>query len=409
MIIRKIRPEELKRTTELFSIAFEFANDNEKSAMEFYEDICSHPTSRDDVFWSERWAAFADDDKTMMSYFIAQPFPVRFDGQTYTMTGIGGVATLPQYRKCGGIRKCFEAALPAMYENGITFSYLYPFSSVYYRKFGYEMGCEKLQYHIRLSSIKSFAVSGNCELVEPAHRMLEEIKEVYREMQNKYNMMIVNEEYEFAWVLEADPVKKQEFTYVYKNEQGTPLAYMSLKQSNEPDGRNRCCNRFCFTCAEGLKGLLNLLISLGSDHAYATFELPTDVDITPLLPEWSMGAVSVKKLPAGMVRVIHVENVLKGAAYRGDGCIALAIHDAQISENNDTFRVTFQNGVCTGVERTPFSKADICLDINDFSRLIIGACDISAFPYMEQVTVLRPEAPFEKMFFKKPNFIAEYF
>jgi len=409
MIVRKIKPEELKRTMELFAIAFEFADDNEKSAMEVYEEVSTHPTSRDDVFWSERWAAFEDDDKTMMSYFLAQPFPVHFDGQTYTMTGIGGVATLPQYRRCGGIRKCFETALPSMYRDGVTFSYLYPFSSVYYRKFGYEMGCEKLQYHVRLSSLEPFAVGGSCDLVEPDHRMLEEIKEVYRAMQNKYNMMIVNEDYEYAWVSDANPVKKQEFTYVYKDSDRIPLGYVSFKQVNEPDGRNLFCNRFCFTCADGLKGLLNLLISLGSDHAYATFELPTDIDITPLLPEWSMGAVSVRKLPAGMLRVVHVENVLKGAAYRGDGCLTLAIRDDQIPENNDIFRVTFQNGACIGVERTEYPQTDIDMSINDFSRLILGVCDANTLPYLNRVTRFRPEAPFEKMFYQKPNFIAEYF
>ena len=140
MIIRKIRPEELKRTYELFGIAFEFSADWSKSPMEIYEEVKSNPKSREDACWGERWAAFKDDNSTMMSYFIAQPFPVQFDGNTYTMTGIGGVASLPQYRRQGGIRGCFEAALPAMYQDGHAFSYLYPFSTAYYRKFGYEMG-----------------------------------------------------------------------------------------------------------------------------------------------------------------------------------------------------------------------------------------------------------------------------
>ena len=409
MIIRKIKPEELKRTIELFSISFEFANDMEKSAQEVYEDISTHPESREDVFWTERWAAFEDDDKTMMSYFIAQPFPVHFDGQVYTMTGIGGVATLPQYRRSGGIRKCFEAALPAMYQDGITFSYLYPFSSVYYRKFGYEMGCEKLQYHVRLSHIKPFAVSGKCYLIEPDNLMLEDIKEIYRNWQNKYNMMIANEDYEYAWVLKSNPVKNQEFTYIYKDEKGTPLGYMSLKQVNEADGRNISCTRLCFTCVEGLKGLLNILISLGSDHAYATFEVPADADLTLLLPEWSMGAVSLKKFWSGMVRVVNVEKVLDGARYVGSGSVAIEIRDAQIPENNGVFRVTFADGKCTQITKTDSGQADVSMGINEFSRLIIGTCDIASLAYMDNVTVHNPGAALPQMFYKKPNLIVEYF
>ena len=414
MIVRKIKPEELKRTKELFSIAFEFAENIEKSAEELYEEISSSPNHREDAFWEERWAAFEDDDQTMMSYFIAQPFPVSFDGQVYAMSGIGGVATLPQYRKSGGIRGCFEAALPFMYQQGISFSYLYPFSSVYYRKFGYEMGCEKLQYHVSLSHLKIFPVTGKCFLVEPGNFMLEDIKKIYGIWQSKYNMMIANEDYEYAWVEKSNPVKNQEFTYVYKDSLNAPLGYMTVKQAMEPDGRNVSCTRFCFTCTEGLKGLLNLLISLGSDHAYATFEVPADVDLTLLLPEWSKGAVSLKKYWSGMVRVVNVAKVLNGSKYIGSGLVKLAITDPQIPENNGVFQVTFEEGVCKKVIQSSMiddldEVADIRMSINEFSRLIIGTSDVHSLPYMDGVTVLNPSAPLNQIFYKKPNYIMEFF
>ena len=414
MIVRKIKPEELKRTKELFSIAFEFAENIEKNAEELYEEISSSPNHREDAFWEERWAGFEDDDQTMMSYFIAQPFPVSFDGQVYTMSGIGGVATLPQYRKSGGIRGCFEAALPFMYQQGISFSYLYPFSSVYYRKFGYEMGCEKLQYHVSLSHLKIFPVTGKCFLVEPGNFMLEDIKKIYGIWQSKYNMMIANEDYEYAWVEKSNPVKNQEFTYVYKDSLNAPLGYMTVKQAMEPDGRNVSCTRFCFTCTEGLKGLLNLLISLGSDHAYATFEVPADVDLTLLLPEWSKGAVSLKKYWSGMVRVVNVAKVLNGSKYIGSGLVKLAITDPQIPENNGVFQVTFEEGVCKKVIQSSMTDdldevADIRMTINEFSRLIIGTSDVHSLPYMDGVTVLNPSAPLNQIFYKKPNYIMEFF
>ena len=409
MIIRKIKPEEIKRTMELFSISFEFAGETDKSAEEIFKEVSTNPQSREDAFWTERWAAFEDDDKTMMSYFIAQPFPVHFDGGVYPMTGIGGVATLPQYRKSGGIRKCFEAALPSMYEDGVAFSYLYPFSSVYYRKFGYEMGCEKLQYHVELAHSKPFSIGGKGYLAEPGNFMTDEIKEIYRAWQNKYNMMIANEDYEFAWIEKSNPVKNQEFTYVYKDCQNAPLGYMTVKQVIEPDGRNLLCTRFCFVNTEGFKGLMNILIALGSDHRFATFEVPSDVDLTLLLPEWSMGAVSVKKLWHGMVRVVNAKKALAGARYIGDGSLTIAIEDRQISQNNKTFEVIFRDGKCAEVITDSPKKPDIRMGINEFSRLIIGTCDITSLAYMDYVTVLNPNAALQQVFFKKPNMIVEYF
>lgn len=428
MIVRKIRPEEVKRTMELFAISFEFANNIEKSAQEIYEEVSTTPHDREDFYWQERWAAFEDDDKTMMSYFIAQPFPVVFDGQIYDMRGIGGVATLPQYRKSGGIRKCFEAVLPDMYQNGVAFSYLYPFSTAYYRKFGYEMGCEKLQYHVSLSHLKPYAVTGKCFLAEPGNFMLEDIKAIYRTWQSKYNMMIANEDYEYAWVEKSNPVKDQEFTYVYKSESGEPMGYMTVKQIVESDGRNVTCPRLCFTCPEGLKGLLNILISLGTDHAHATFEVPGDVDLTLLLPEWSMGAISLRKIWNGMVRVVNVEKVLRGARYIGSGSVKIGIKDPQIAENNGVFEVTFEDGICKDIticgcktcdgsdacgagnacDGTD-AQADVTMTINEFSRLIIGTSDASSLAYMERVTVHNSSAPLSQVFYKKPTMIVQFF
>lgn len=409
MIIRKIKPEELKRTQELFAIAFEFSADIDKTAEKIYEEAANNPRSREDAHWGERWAAYEDDDTTMMSFFIAQPFPVHFDGGVYSMTGIGGVASLPQYRRRGCIRGCFEAALPAMYEDGRTFSYLFPFSTAYYRKFGYEMACEKMSYHIRLNSLKHYEVSGNCTLAEPGNVMLEDIKQIYRVWQQKYNMMIANEDYEFAWVEKSNPVKDQLFTYVYRSSSLTPKGYLTLNQVTEPDGRNLQCTRFCFTDTEGLKGLLNLLISLGGDHSFATFELPVDIDISLIIPEWSMGAGSCTKNYYGMVRVINVKNVLEGAVYQGSGSLVIDIIDKQIPGNNGRFYVEFADGKAKRVEKDKDYNPDITMGINEFSRLIIGAGDIHSLEYMDHVTVHSDLDKIARVFYRKPVYITEYF
>lgn len=410
MIVRKIHPEELKRTYELFAVAFEFSADLSKSPIETYQEVLAHPDSREDTCWGERWAAFEDDDRTMMSYFIAQPFPVQFDGHLFTMTGIGGVATLPQYRRRGGIRGCFEAALPAMYRDGHAFSYLYPFSTAYYRKFGYELGCEKVRYHVYLKSLKYYDVKGYCTLSEPGNFMQDEIREVYRGWQNSYNMMVANEDYEFAWIEKANPVRDQVFTYVYKAADGTPKGYVTLKQAKESDGRNISCTRFLAADAEGIKGLLNLLISLGSDHDYASFDLPADIDMSLILPEWS-GHACKSSYYAGMVRVVNVKRVLESAKYQGDGKISIAVTDGQIPENTGVYYIEFSDGQAVKISHVPFSQqnADAIMDINAFSRLIIGACDISSLPFMDHVRVNGNLQELAKIFYKKPAYIMEDF
>lgn len=412
MIIRRIKPDEIKRTEELFSIAFEFPYDNDKSPDDVYKDILEHQDTRDNFYWADRWAAFEDDNKTMMSYFVDKPYPVNFDGKTYQMTGIGGVSTLPQYRKSGCIRKCFEKALPEMYHNNITFSYLYPFSTAYYRKFGYELCCEKIKYRFLLSFLPSFTLKGNCYLVDKNVINIEDafndIKNIYSCWQNKYNMMIVNEDFEYRWIYHSNPFKDQVFTYVYKNENNEPKGYVTFSKVDEPSGRNLICNRFVYKDLEGFKGLINLLKSLASDHLYVTLELPKDQFIMALLPEWSMGAGSKSVSLSGMARVINVQTVLENATYKGSGSLSISISDQYIPENNHTFLVSFTNNKADSVIETN-NCADISMNINDFSRLIIGICETEEIQFLENVKINGNMEHIQKVFYKKPNFIMEYF
>jgi len=408
LIVRKIKPEELKRTNELFAIAFEFETDNDKTAKQVYEEATTDPSTRDAYYWGERWAAFEDDDKTMMSFFIAKPFPVNFDHHHCKMTGIGGVASLPQYRRRGGVRGCFEVSLPDMYDSGYEFSYLYPFSTAYYRKFGYEMCCERLRYQIRLNVIRPFSVNGSCQLVEQGNFMLEEIKQIYQIWQKKYNLMVEYEDYEYDWVLKSNPPKDQHFTYVYVNKDGIPKGFMTFTKVVEPSGRNLRCSRLFYTDIEGFQGLMNLVHSLSSDHMFFFFELPMDQVITPLFPEWSMGAGSCEKLQCGMVRVINVQKVLQIAKYRGSGTLVIQIIDPYISQNNNTFFVRFENDDAVEVSITD-APAEISLGIGDFSRLIVGAYDTSAIEYMETVRINSNIENIAKVFYLKPNLITEYF
>lgn len=408
MIVRKIKPEELKRTNELFSVAFEFPDENTKSAAEVYEEALQDQSIRDNIYSLERYAAFEDDDKTMMSFFVSKPYPVNFDGTECIMTGIGGVATLPQYRRKGGIKHCFEFALPDMYKKGYEFSYLYPFSTAYYRKFGYEICCETYTYHLKLSFIPDYKTNGFCDLIDSEHNYLEEIKSIHSVWESKYNMMIQNENCDYHWLINSNPYKDQIFTYIYRSSSGIPKAYLCFKNVDTAEGRILKCSRFVYRDLEGFKGLLTLAKSFSSDHTYIDFSLPTDQNITPLIPEWSMGACSCQKSITGMARVIHVRKVLEKAKYKGSGSLSIAINDPYIEENNKTFHISFENSHVCNIF-TDDAPANITLSITDFSRLIIGCFNTNEIPFLENVIIHSDSEGLESIFYKKPIMITEYF
>lgn len=199
MIVRKTAWEEARRVNELFAICFEMPYTN-----------CPANPEKDDA---THWAAF-DEDGEMMSTFTISDFTVQFDGSPCKMGGIGGVATLPQYRRRGGIRACFREALPDMYGSGYDFSYLYPFSTAYYRKFGYENCVQKYGWTVDLSLLNPPKEGGSFRLAEKGCPMTAEIRALDAIWESHYNMMVLHGDEDYDWTRKCDPAVKQDFTYV---------------------------------------------------------------------------------------------------------------------------------------------------------------------------------------------------
>ena len=395
MIVRKCVPAEQKRLDELFSIAFEFPlqpgpDDLDKSKL--------HP-----------WAAFTDGGE-MMSCFTVLDYQVQFDGHSCKMGGIGGVGSLPQFRRRGGVRGCFEAALPDMYANGYDFSYLYPFSTVFYRQFGYECCVQKYGWVVRPDRLTPPDVGGTLRLAEAAHPMTDDIRAVDSAWERQFNMAVLHSPADYAWVEKTNPAVKQEFTYVWFDGQGAPGAYTTFKKADEADGRNLVCSRFCFLDKAGFYALMGLFKSLGTDHAFVKFQTPVIPALQYLMPEWSLGAARWELLSsAGMVRVVNVKSVLEKARYVGSGRLTLRIQDGQIRENDGCFAVVFENGRAVSV--TPTEDApDISMTVAAFSALIAGVSDFSdAARWFGGLDIKNLDACFSQVFYKKPLMISDYF
>lgn len=395
MIVRRTRPEEVPRANELFAIAFEQPMEREAAARPDGEGV-------------RRWSAFDGGTGEMMSTFTITDFTVRFDGHACKMGGVGGVATLPQYRRQGGIRGCFQAALPDMYASGYDFSYLYPFSTAYYRKFGYECCVRKLFFSVRLGLLAPPEFHGTLRLAEAGNPMTEAIRAVDACWEGKYNMMVQHRRSDYQWTEKQDPAVRQGFTYVCFAPDKTPKAYASFTKEDQDGGRNLVCSRFCFTDREGFSGLMNLFKSLSADHALVKFSLPASEAMEYLFPEWSMGAAACSLQPAGMVRAVNVKSVLEKAAYEGSGSAVLRVRDPQIPENDRTFSLRFSQGKAVSVEET-LEEADADLSIAAFSALIAGVCDFrDAAEWMDGLEVRRPAA-LPQVFYRKPLMIADYF
>ncbi|MBR4442388.1 MAG: GNAT family N-acetyltransferase [Clostridia bacterium] len=404
MIVRKIREHELKRCAQLSALAFEYPMEHpERAPEDFVREARERPRSFEDIHWNSRWAAFEDDDVTMMATFVVIPWRANFDGHVVTMGGIGGVASLPQYRRSGAIRRCFEAALPDMYDSGMTLSYLYPFSNAFYRKFGYELACDAVNWRLKLSGLPDFGVRGSWRMCEPGVDLTDDLRAIDAPMQRRYNGMVIRGDTEYLWAGE-DPFVKRDYSYVYYDASGRPSAYATI---NARPGQELNTQRFAFNDREGLTGLLALFRRFAADHSHVNVMLPTDVDLQGLLPEYSLGMVERKILQKGMGRVVNVEEALRLARTRGEGRLRIAVTDGQIPGNNGTFEVEFARNGENGVRRVS-EEPDIELTIQDLSRLLLGCCDLDP-AWLPDVKLNCDLDRARQVFFRKPAYIVYRF
>lgn len=114
----------------------------------------------------------------LTSMVIDIPFKVYWKERTLKMSGIGYVASYPEYRGNGAIRDLMTSILQDEYKAGTALSYLAPFSYDFYGKFGYAYAFDRKFYHIPAQDFpKGQKTSGQmmrCDLTELSKTNLHE-------------------------------------------------------------------------------------------------------------------------------------------------------------------------------------------------------------------------------------------
>ncbi len=408
MIIRNLIDDEYKKSIVIDSVAFEFPIDYEK----LKEEKENKYTPKEvDGFKEVTIGAFSDDEKTLYTKINSKPYKINFDGKKVLMSGIGGVSTLPPYRRNGAVRACFINLFNSLKEKQIPFSYLYPFSCSYYRNFGYENISPINIWTIDFKAYKKFDVGGYTEFLMPDDS-IEDNLDIYHKMFGKYNLSIIRTQKDFEHFEKRDTFNQKRYAYIYKNDDGVPKAYILLKKMEE-NGKNimDCCrnfgndNDFAFADIEGLCGLLNFAQTFAANYDAIRFTLPNDIQIQSLISENNACSIDTKYM--GMVRVIDVAQVLKLAKYKGAGNVKLKITDKYCEWNNAVFNVSFdENNVNVDTSSEEF---DVSMDISTFSTLITGSFNSIYDCLKVDINIVNDNEDFEKIFYYKPNRVADIF
>jgi predicted acetyltransferase len=138
--IREAKDKDRDSAIRLLWKAHEVTSDLEEVRKEHWAEVWHSPKKND-------WSYVALDGKEVVanvSFFEDKENIIR--GRSIPFSAVWGVATLPQHRRKGLIRKLFVESFKSMREKGIYLSILAPFYKTYYEKFGYSLAEHRVKH-----------------------------------------------------------------------------------------------------------------------------------------------------------------------------------------------------------------------------------------------------------------------
>lgn len=401
MFARKLQPSEFWEARRAMAVAFEGAFEQEKELEKAKTDQAD---PKEDLY-----GASLTEGGPLVGSIVINNKISRFDRHTVKMGGVGGVATLPAHRRGGAIRACMELALRDMYQNGYALSHLYPFSTGYYRQFGFAPASQSMGWAVKLQELKRLPdVGGRVRQLFPGDD-LSPLLDIYNKMYGGINFSCLREVFDKD--LEGDkPMTVPRWIFLWQDDSGIPGGF--LIGSRDKD--SLACytdfsrkNGLVFASPQALIGLLRFVCTAFiANFEDIRFSVPAHMDLTCLLPEVS--GMSCKPVLNGMARAVNAEALLRLCRCKGQGNIAIKVEDNILPENRGTFWLRFAPGQENQVERTE-NAPDVAMDVGNLAVLLGGARDTSSIGMTSDIKVFNPEAPLDSVFYRKPCHVLDLF
>lgn len=169
------------------------------------------------------------DNDTLVSQVAVYPMQVQIFGKKYSMGGLTGVGTYPEYSNMGLMHKLLEQALKNMRDKKQYICYLYPYSIPYYRRKGWELISDKISYEVKDYQLpKNRQVPGSVQRVKTDSEELKKTYALY--VEHTHGAIIRNElAWNEYWLWDKDDV----MAAIYYNENEEPDGYIIYWIENE--------------------------------------------------------------------------------------------------------------------------------------------------------------------------------
>jgi len=304
----------------------------------------------------------------LVSALIINPFEVYIRGKLFTLSGIGGVATLPEYRGKNYVHILLKEAIKISKSKDLIFSALYPFSYEFYRLFGWELSGLQKRYRVKLNFIPKFKETEKVKKIPLSDWNC--IKPIYEKYAKNFSGMLKRSDE--RWENHIFWTKDLTYLYVYEDiDLEGYVLYQVVKGSiNKINVREIIALN-----TSAYKGLLGIFSRQSVNIEEVEWIAEINDSLHLILPN---PYIHCNIEPTFMLRVIDLKKAIEGMLFLEDikENIFIEIKDNYAEWNNGVFKLIIQDGKGF-LEKENNHKWDISLSINTLSQIISGFISIT--------------------------------
>lgn len=363
LVMREIRMDEMVQSIDLLNYVFQM----------------SMSIKRDRRFVSEKSRQFSEghalgwfDGDQLVSQILSLPFQVNIYGVPYEMGGITAIGTYPEYSRQGLMDQLIKETLTIMREEGRYISYLFPFSIPYYRKKGWEIMSDIVEFQVKDTQFPNYKeVPGKIKRVDTRS---DDLISVYDRFATRtHGAMIRNtiawnekfhEDYWEEKFVDTDVVLQ---AAVYYDEDDIPQAYMYYRIMEE----NFYIDEIVYLTEESRKGIWNF-VSAHTSMVYNAYGKTTGNEPVAFLLEDSEIIQEVS--PYFMARIVDVEKFLERYPFdEPDFHIRFVVKDRLVEWNNGTYDIESVAGNVTIKKVNDMDEAiSVHLSVQTLVTMMLG-------------------------------------
>jgi predicted acetyltransferase len=320
------------------------------------------------LFKPEQSWGYYIEDQLAAKLFILK-LQTWINGCSFDMGGIAGVATWPEYRRHGMVKKLLIHALQTMKTAGQTVSFLHPFEFPFYRRFGWETYTEFKRYEIPKELIvNQFTSSGQMKRTND-WRLLDEL---YRAYAQQFNGTLIRDEEYWTRIV----IKKASTSAIYYDEAGAAKGYIQFTVKN----KEMNVEELVFLDEPARRGIWKFIADHDSMMDKVVLKAPVDDELAYLMNNPRIKQEIVPYFMARIVDLVPFLEKLPMTAGLEKRKLELHIADEFAPWNNGAFSVKWNSAgkaKVKSIEATESQKSKtgssiIACNISTLSAMFLG-------------------------------------